>query len=499
MTDDFDVSLRRRLEAVASAVPVVPPGDVAAVVRQPVRARSTSRLALAGVLPVLAVVAVGAVLASVAQIGPGPGDSSAGSSNEANRPISATSRSGNFELTIRSARTRYAVDEPIEIEAALTYVGDELPGGVQIGHALGADDGPLGFGIEEPVIGELRLAPGRRDACARTVLVPGEPLSTAFAKSAGWSGDDPRSDDYRAFVLDPVLRLSAGTWHVYVVASFSVGDCGPDSIEMRADLMIEVDAQAATQTPTARPPDQTGIGPLTAIDDDGTFRLELRSSKSVYVAGEPIDIEATLAYIGSDQTGDFEGGILLSGTQTDGTHWFAPGPRVMMCVPRELRDLPDQRELADWPKVRSLPAGAWRILASFSGSSPACTRGGSSLTASIDVTIVDADEPARTIPLLTAADVDEVSSDRFCRNDTPYGSGGELALNATSGLGLASENGDIQPIRWPPGFTAEILPDGAILYAEGGQIAGREGDPISFPAGIASDGVLSVCGHVLFW
>jgi hypothetical protein len=27
----------------------------------------------------------------------------------------------------------------------------------------------------------------------------------------------------------------------------------------------------------------------------------------------------------------------------------------------------------------------------------------------------------------------------------------------------------------------------------------REGDQISFPAGIASDGVLSVCGQFLFW
>ena len=35
MTDDFDVSLRRRLESLASAVPVAQPGEVTAVVRQP--------------------------------------------------------------------------------------------------------------------------------------------------------------------------------------------------------------------------------------------------------------------------------------------------------------------------------------------------------------------------------------------------------------------------------------------------------------------------------
>lgn len=289
MTDDFDVSLRRRLESLASAVPLAQPGEVTAVSRQPVRARSTSRLALVGLLPVLVVVVIGAVVASLLKIGPGPGDSSAGSTEAANGPIESITRSGDFELTIRSAKARYAVGEPIDIGAALTFVGEERPGGVQIGHALGADDGPLGFGIEEPVIGDLHLTPGTQDACARTALIPGQPITAAFAKSAGWSGDDPRSDDYLAFVRDPVLRLRTGTWHVYAIAAFSLGDCSPDPIAMRVDLTIVVDG-------TLAPID----GPVLATDSNGDFELTIRSPKGRYVVGEPIAVEATFAYAGDE-------------------------------------------------------------------------------------------------------------------------------------------------------------------------------------------------------
>lgn len=599
MTDDLDVSLRRRLESLAQAVPVAPTRGVAPVVRQPVRARSSSRLALAGVLPVLAVVVIGAVVAGVLKVGPGPGDSSAGSTNVANGPIEATTRSGDFELTIRSAKARYAIDEPIDIKALLAYLGS---GSVQIAHGQGAGGTAVGFGVEEPIFGGLRLTPVVAESCERSTLEGGTPLEVPFAKAGGWSGDDPRADEYRAYFQDPVLRLPAGVWHVYAVAGFSIETCSPDPIELRVDLTIEVVERAAAETPEPHPSGATGISLVTAVepekgcwtqyqegrlvrdpvtglgisadrfasgvvwpfgytardeagvavlvgpdgqavaregqpvafsgpgpgedglihacgdvrvvetdrtddpsvaaihvvDEDGTFRLEIQSTKSVYMAGEPLDIHATLAYIGSEEAGDFHGGILFEGMQTDGMHSFAPGPMVLMCVPREIRDLPDELELADWPKVRSLPAGTWRISARFSGSAPACARGGSSLTASIDLTIVPAGEPARAIPLLTATDIDEVSSDRFCRLDTPHGSVGELALDRTSGLGLASESGDIQPIRWPPEFSAELLPDGAILYGESGQIVAREGGAISFPAGTADDGVLTVCGQFLF-
>jgi hypothetical protein len=251
MTDDFDVSVRRRLELLAASVPVGEPGEVTAVVGHPVRSRSTSQLALAGLFPALAVVAIGAILASVLTIGPRPGDSSAGSSDALNGPIQATTRSGDFELTIRSAKARYAIDEPIDITASLVYLGSDS---VQIAHGQGAGGTAVAFGVEEPVLGDLRLSPVVPESCERSILDGGVPLEVAFAKGGGWSGDDPRADEYRAWFEDPELRLAASTWHVYAVANFSLGECGPDPIEMRVDLAIEVESpDRATPTPTDAP------------------------------------------------------------------------------------------------------------------------------------------------------------------------------------------------------------------------------------------------------
>jgi hypothetical protein len=634
MTDDFDISLRRRLEAVAAAVPISPAGVVTAVAPRAVRTTPGSRLAVAGLVPVIAVVVVGTLLASLAGVGPFAGSTNMPPSDGAsppNPPIEATTRLGDFELTIRSAKSRYSGDEPVDVTASLTYVGPDdatvirhqiygpinfeiepqpdgvglqpsgpdvcaplelqrdipsieqlaeihevapvyLPEGrfamtssaffrlgecvgdgigleatveidvgprlnppleattrfgefeltirsskstyvsnepiameaslsyrggaaaIDVWHASGVGRTPLGFGIEEPVQGHIRLEPGWDAMCGATTIQRGRPITVQFAKMGGWSDQEDG-----AFFSDPVLRLTPGIWHVHAVAAFAIGKCSADPIEMRVDLEIEV---VATPPPDASPPIEpttTPGDPVHAVEDDETFRLELESSQSVYAAGEPLDIRATLVYDGESERMDFSGGVMFMGTQTDGTHSFVPPPIVDMCVIRPIGDLPIELALAEWPKVRSLPAGMWRISATFSGSAPACTGGGSNLRAWIDLTIVNAGEPARAIPLLTAEDVDEVSSDRFCRNDTPFGSGGRLALDATSGLGIASENGDIQPIRWPPGFSAEVLPDGAILYADGGQIAGREGDLISFPAGLALDGILSVCGQFLFW
>lgn len=504
MTDDFDVSLRRRLESLAKAVPVVPLGRETSVVSRGVRARSSSRLAIRGLIPVLTVLAIGALVASILGIGgflPGSGDEAGAPSPSLKPsiavetgPIVAMTQSGGFSLTIRSPRERYAAGEPIDVEATFSHSGEEP---VDIYHSR--EGSPLDFGIVEPVLGDLVLGPGGRLPCIGTMLEPGYSESAAFRKSGSWTSADPLADEYEAFTRDPLLRLSEGTWHIYAVARFSIDECG-NAIEMRAELEIDVAASVDPESSASAVHTAEPLEEVHAVAEDGPFRLELRSNRAVYVAGAPIDIRATLNYFGAGRSvADFSGHITLIGHQTDGAHSFLPGPMVDMCVIRPIEDLPIETALADWPKVRSLPAGRWRITASFSGSAPACTFDGQGVRAWIDITVVPAGEPAQTIPLLTATDVEEVSSDRFCRNETPHASGGELSLDPSSGLGLASESGDIQPVRWPPGFSAEVLPDGAILYGASGQIVAREGDLISFPAGIASDGVLSACGQFLSW
>ena len=468
MTDDFDVSLRRRLEGLAVAVPVAPSGGVTSVGRQPVRARSGSRLALAGVLPVLAVVVIGAVVAGALKIGPGPDDSSAGSTDVANGPIEATTRSGNFELTIGSAKGRYAVGEPIDIEAALTYVTEELPGGVQIGHALGADDGPLGFGIEEPVIGELRLTPGTRDACARTILVPGEPLAAAFTKSAGWSGDDPSSDDYRAFVLDPVLRLGVGTWHVYAVASFSLGDCGPDPVEMRADLTIEVipaavTSETAPSSNATEPPVQPTPEPPGAID----------------LATRPGPDGACFEALG--------GGVLARNSRTGlGFAGYARSTEGDVIWPFGY-----SARIEDGLAV--LVDAAGRIVAREGD--PLRLSGGFIDTDDFVFAACGIDPWVGTPLTLATAAEPATACD-------PGSTRGILARAGGTGLGIADDADVVTPVRWPFGYTARVVHGGtsfdgvAVLFDTQDGVVAWEGAPVAFSRSRDEDGALAACQQV---
>jgi hypothetical protein len=495
---ELDAELSHRLARLAEAVPVSN-GHLDPVHRGAVEARQQVRLAW--VTRLIALVAILAVAAlNVGPFGPGAsqepstgpsGLTVSGATEETNPPVSATVSDGPFELTLRSAKSRYATDEPILLEATFSYSGDEP---IQIVH--GSERSPVDFGILEPVMGGVVVAAGGGDRpCIGSSLDPGHTVTHAFWKSGGWTSEDPLAAEYEAFFGDPVLRLSQGTWHPYAVADFYVGECVGDKPDLRVELAIEVTADTF-ESPVPEPG-----ADVSAVDDDGTFRLELVSHRAVYTAGDPLDIVATLVYLGGPiDVETFSGGIQLTGTQTDGSHSFGSFATVAMCVVRPISDLPHEFELASWRKVRSLSAGTWRIHAEFRGDAPACTfdSEGHALTASIDIAVIPAAEPARPIPLLTAANVEDISSDRFCRLDGPFGEVGVLELHPGSGLGLASETGDVQPIRWPPGFTAEMLPDGAILYGERGQIVAREGDDIGFPASVADDGILTVCGQFSF-
>jgi hypothetical protein len=100
------------------------------------------------------------------------------------------------------------------------------------------------------VFGGLHLSPTTADVCTRTTLEPRQTLTYGFTKSGGFDGDDPNADDYKRFFEDPELRLTAGTWHVFAVADFSLDDCGPDPVTIRAGLTIDVGG-TAPESPVA--------------------------------------------------------------------------------------------------------------------------------------------------------------------------------------------------------------------------------------------------------
>lgn len=294
MTEDFEGELRDRLGSMAIAVPVEPGARLGIPVRPRVRLASTGRgFSFGALVPVVLVVAVATLLAGIAHVGPFAAGRDAS-------PVIVTTSDGAYELTITSAKSRYALGEAIDVKAALTYRGPEAS--VSIGHGHGS---PMAFGVVERVDG-LFLTPAWRQSCERSVLERNVALERTFAKSGSFSGDNPAATDASGFFKDPTLVLPTGTWHLYVVADFGVGDCGLDRHLMRVDLEIGVQTTSqdnpaaspsnvpAAPQPTLQPTDEAVISRAT----DGPFRLELRSGHGTYYESEAIAIAGAFTYSG---------------------------------------------------------------------------------------------------------------------------------------------------------------------------------------------------------
>src|SRR5215213_7416105 len=113
--DRDDLELASRLERLVAAVPLHPSGVVERVPPTVVRgAGDARRLASGGLVPILAFLVVGTLAAGVARIGP-----FGASGTPENGPVTSTTTSRDFELTIRSERARYRADERIELLATL--------------------------------------------------------------------------------------------------------------------------------------------------------------------------------------------------------------------------------------------------------------------------------------------------------------------------------------------------------------------------------------------
>ena len=332
MTGDFDVDLRERLAALATAVPVEARSALHAPIAPVVRPGLTGRRVAMGAPFALVIVVVGIVVASLAHVGPFAPAATEGP------PVVATVRDGAFDLTITSAKARYVLGEPIDVTASVTFRGPE--GSVSIFHGHGS---PMAFGVIERV-GGLFLTPAWRLSCEPSVLEKDVPLVRPFAKSGSFSGDNPAATDASGFFEDPTLVLPAGIWHLYVVADFGVGDCGQDRHLMRVDLEIGVqvtpegtpDASPSIVPPAPQPtlqptegPRQGLPGPTDATDppvygeaDDGPAVLQLKSPHTRYIEGTPIELEARywfadgLALVASR----YEPELLLSITQLDATN-----------------------------------------------------------------------------------------------------------------------------------------------------------------------------------
>jgi hypothetical protein len=301
MTSDLDADLRLRLARLAAAVPVtvedIGSRPLATVQGTPPRTRLASGAAFSAVAVALVILVAAGILVSRGSPSGSLLPSTASALPSIEGPAVATDRMGDYELTIRSAKGRYALGETVDIEATLSYLGSEH--GVVIRYDRGARGGPMAFGIEEPVpvpgLGLMQLQPEYRE-CGINGLRGDHPLAASFAKSGALvaTATEPPEATVQSYLLDQ-LTLPEGVWHPYVIARFSVRGCGVDEIDLRADIEIRVDGPAPLPSGTQGP--ESG---QSSSDVDGDFALTLRSERSSYLRGEPIVVTAFLTYTGSE-------------------------------------------------------------------------------------------------------------------------------------------------------------------------------------------------------
>ena len=248
MTDDLDGELRARLASLAGAVPVDAPGSMSTVTARVRPGRTGRRLALGGLVPLVAIVVVviGTVAAGFVKV-PSEDASSTTEPTELGPPGSRETPAaqvaagvdvdGPYMIELRSERRVYHESDVLEIAGAFTYAGD-APIDVQ-------GFKPLVFSIAEPVYG-IDMDTAVTLECNQERLEPGERMVLPFRKGGGVSTSDPQYDFKRAYLMDPVLRLPPGTWHIRLTGWLYEGDCGTAQRTLSTEIEILVLPDAAS-------------------------------------------------------------------------------------------------------------------------------------------------------------------------------------------------------------------------------------------------------------
>lgn len=522
---DLDRELSTRLSRLAEAVPVGR-GRLDPVHRTAVAARHSVRLAW---MTPLVVLVVGGLLVGLTTVGPlAPGASPVAG------PISATDTRGAFGLTIRSARAVYRPGDPIDVAASLAFAGPAPS--VTITHGLGVDGGPLGFGVVEavdvPGVGLIQLGGGYRLACRTSTFQRDVPIEAPYSKGGGPlldPPDGPTFEQLQAYMSDRVLRLPVGTWHIYAMADFATGDCGAEDSQrylLRAEIVVVVANEPAA---TPGPPEPTRFlnAPVYGGDDIGDFGLQLKAGHSTYVAGAPIDISAWYTFgsgiNNSITVSHFAPEMAFSISQVDGAAQVIRS-RVYDSACQELT-LDDGKEnyvaladgnvttirAVDWPPSTAdalkngtlqLPVGRWRITAVVQTSIGPCGIPGEprQLHASIEIDVVAAGDAAAPTPSAepsmppSSADTIDLwtasAAEPICASARMSG---RLRPDPDSGLGVADDTGDVQPVRWPFGYTARLESGAAVLVDPTGQIVAHEGHSIVLGGAALDDSAFYAC------
>jgi hypothetical protein len=137
-----------------------------------------------------------------------------------------------FKLRIGAESGVYRAGEPIHVWARLTYTGPKPQEKL-----VASGSGLVQFSWEQQN-GQRRQDGAATADCAPYSIDRTQVLAVPFAKSGGFSGDDPDAGFWRQYFADPVLRLPAGRYRIHALTNFFVGECaGP---EHRLDATVEI-------------------------------------------------------------------------------------------------------------------------------------------------------------------------------------------------------------------------------------------------------------------
>lgn len=138
-----------------------------------------------------------------------------------------------FELQLFSDKTTYTTDEPIQIWATFKYFGEQDE--IKIGHAMHY----LGFSIIQ-LDGSLVFSGGMPLPYLTSVIKKNVEYRTDYAKSVGYSDDDPNVEIYKRFIEGDEVVLPAGTYKVSASAYFDLPDMEKDGETPDNNMPLEI-------------------------------------------------------------------------------------------------------------------------------------------------------------------------------------------------------------------------------------------------------------------
>lgn len=128
-----------------------------------------------------------------------------------------------------------AAGDRIEVEASVTNDGADPV------VLSGSGSGLVFFSVTRIDDGLSSGPPVWTDDCVPYVVPSDEPIVVTFAKSGGWSEEDPNAAFLRRYFAEPDLTLPSGTWRVDVTVHGNIGEgCTGPPVDLAIGLMVTV-------------------------------------------------------------------------------------------------------------------------------------------------------------------------------------------------------------------------------------------------------------------